>query len=168
MAGLADLDFEDITRTINLPNGASFTVRGIAMSDISRIVRTNTHDLGAFFERFMGEREQAMQSPDPKFASLGMATKFGKDLLTSAPALAADIIAHASDEPHLSHKVQRMPFPAQLEALEAIAELTFNGEEGIKKAGEVIVRMLRGATSLLADQNLSEIGTLDSEGNSAS
>ena len=61
-----------------------------------------------------------------------------------------------------------MPFPAQLEALEAIAELTFNGEEGIKKAGEAIIRMLRGATSLLADRNLSEIGTLDSEGNTAS
>lgn len=168
MAGLSDLDFEDATRAIKLPNGGSFTVRGIAMSDISRIVRSNTHDIEGFFMKFMGDREQAMASPDPKFAAVGMATKFGKDLLMGAPALAADIIAAASDEPHLAHKVQRMPFPAQLEALEAIADLTFNGDDGIKKVGEVIIRMLKGATSLVEDQNRSEIGSLASEDNTAS
>lgn len=168
MAGLSDLDFEDITRSIKLPNGKEFTVRGIALSDISRIVRTNTHDIQGFFMKFMGERETALQSADPKFASLGMATKFGNSLLSGAPDLAADIIATASDEPHLAHKVRQMPFPAQLEALEAIAELTFNGEDGIKKAGEAIIRMLKGATSLLEDQNRSAIGTLDSDANPAS
>ena len=168
MAGLSDLALEDLTRTVTLPNGSSFTVRGIALSDISRIVRANSHDINGFFMKFMGQRQEMQNSPDPKFAAMGMATKFGSDLLKGAPDLAADIIAYASDEPNLAYKVKALPFPAQLDALEKIAELTFNGEDGIKKAVETIVKMLRGATGLIEDQNRSEIGIMASEGNEAS
>jgi hypothetical protein len=168
MAGLAELDLESMMRKIDLPNGGFFTVRGIAISDISRIVRSNSHDLEGFFMKWAGEQQAIHKSPDPKFAAKGLATKFGKDLLAGAPDLAADIIAHASDEPAMSHRVKMLPFPVQLEALDAIAELTFNGEDGIKKAVEAVIKMLRGATSLAESQNLSEIGTMVSEDNTAS
>lgn len=168
MAGINELDLESAVETVMLPKGEFFTVRGLALSDISRLIRVRAHDIEGFFQKFMVEREQVMSSLDPQVASKMSATKFGTDLLTKAPDLAAEIIACASDEPTLAHKVKRMPFPTQLDALEKITALTFIEEEGAKKAIETVMRALKGMTGLVGDLNQQQIGSMLSEGNAVS
>ena len=171
MAGLAELedDLESGVREIKLPGGKgkSFTVRGLALSDISNLLRARSTDIEAFFVKFSQGQGTALVSGDPKYANQ-LATKFGSDLLGSAPDLAADIIAYASDEPTRAHIVRRLPFPVQIEALEAISELTFVEEETLKKVVATVTKFMAGTTDLLSDINQQRIGSMLSENGLAS
>ena len=170
MAGLAELedDLESGVREIKLPGGKgkSFTVRGLALSDISNLLRARSTDIEAFFIKFSQGQEKAIVG-DPKYAH-NLATKFGSDLLGTAPDLAADIIAYASDEPTRAHIVRKLPFPVQIEALEAIAELTFTEEDTLKKVVATVTKFMAGTTDLLSDINQQRIGSMLSENGLAS
>lgn len=168
MAGLADLGFEDESRTIKLPSGkSSFTVSGLSVEGIARLIKGRASEMEDVFAKFMQDRDQLGVVGDPKFAR-SVGSRFGQTLLDKAPRLAADIIAIASGEPHAWENAQRLPFTVQIEALEAVVELTFNGEEGSKKAMEALSKMVRAATSIMEDQNLSQIGSMDYSGMSPS
>lgn len=170
MAGLAEIDgdLESGIREIKLPGGKrSFTVRGLALTDISNIIRARSNDIEAFYVKFSEGMGMGDAAGDPKYASV-MATKFGSSLLTSAPDLAADIIAYASDEPTLAHTVRKLPFPVQIEALEAIGELTFTEEDSLKKAVATVVKFMAGTTDLLSGINQQRIGSMLSENESLS
>lgn len=151
---------DDLVGVIPLPNGGELVVSGLSLADISRLIRARTADMEVFFNKFMAEKKA---SADPKFADAA-ATEFGRELLTAAPDIAADIIALASGEPTLTHVARKLPFPIQLEALEQIANLTFVGEDGLKKAIEIVIRMVAGATGTFSDLNVSRIGSLVSVG----
>jgi hypothetical protein len=169
MAGLAELDFEGSIRTVKLPRGMQMTVRGLALSDVTRIFRQHANDVEEIFKGFAEDGAAlAGKSGDPKFAQNAVATKFGSELLSNFPELVADIIAYASDEPTLSHKARQLPFPVQMEALKAIAELTFVEEDSLKKVMEIVVQMVAKTTDVLSDLNQQRIGSLPSSDKPAS
>ena len=169
MAGLADYEkFEGSVREIQLGGGQTMTVRGLALSDMTRLFQEHAPDLEALFIKFAKDEDAVKLVGDPKFASKGAATKFGKDLLTTAPDLAAKVIAHAGDEPGKWLVAKRLPFTVQMTALEAISELTFVEEDSLKKAGEVVIRAVAGITNLLTDLNQQRIGSLQLEDKPAS
>lgn len=167
MAGLSDIDIDAGIETVMLPKGGSFTVRGLALSDITRIFRARTQDLSDFFEHYMAENDK-LSSGDPKYQALKSSTKFGGALLEKAPDVVADIIAYASDEPTKSHVARTLPFPVQLDALEKIAALTFTEEDGAKKAAETVMRMITGGRNLMGDLTQQVSGFIPSDDKSAS
>lgn len=146
-----DLDYAEVT----LPSGKSFSVRGLSLADVTRIVRHHGPVVQEFFLRYAGNRDDLKKTG---IAETALA------LLDSAPALAAEVIALAADEPEHAAKVRKFPMGVQMDALEKIAALTFDSEGGPKKFGEAVVRLLQGTTSLLSDLNQSEIGSLASGG----
>lgn len=164
MAGLADFDFEGLTREIKLPNGVMLVVRGLALSDVTRIFRAHADDIETMFSSFSQDKDAIVPTGDPKYAQTAVATKFGGELLSNFPMVAADIIAYAADEPTLAHKARKLPFPIQLEALQAIAELTFTEEDALKKVAEIVIQMVAKTTATLSDLNQQQIGLLQSEG----
>ena len=85
----------------------AFTLRGI-----------NVDDLGYLLEQH-GESVGLLVADEPDFAGL----------LTMAPALVADIVAVAADEPHAADVVRRMPAPLQITLLVEVFKLTFTGVE---------------------------------------
>jgi hypothetical protein len=168
MAGLSQIaaDAESGVRSIKISKDASISVRGLALYDISNLIRLRSAEIEAFFNRYMSEASHAHENGDPKYAKTA-ATKLSGDLLISAPDLAADIIAFASDEPQLAYAARRLPFPIQIEALEAISELTFIEEDSLKKALTVIIKFMGATTNLMSDINASKIGSILSENGSA-
>jgi hypothetical protein len=146
-----DLDYEEVT----FPNGKSFSVRGISMLDVNKLIREHGPEIQVFFAKYAGADNG---SPSTAVAEVGLS------LLDSAPSLAAKIIAHAADDPDQAEKVQKFPLGIQMDALEKIAKLTFEAGGGAKKFGEAVVRLLQNTTNLMGEFNQSTIGSLVSDG----
>lgn len=146
-----DIDYEDVT----LPNGKTFSVRGLSLLDVSSLIRDNGAEIQAFFLRYVGD---AKGTPSPTAVA-----EVGLSLLNSAPALAAQIIAYAADDPDQAPKVQKFSLGVQMDALEKTAKLTFEAGGGAKKFGEAVVRLLQGTTNLMGEFNQSTIGSLASD-----
>lgn len=131
------------TRTVSVADGVAITVRGLSFTDISHLVAEYAPAMkGLFAELVSGGLEDVSSSDAMKFASV---------LLKQAPDLAAAIIAHASGEPDSMEEANTLPFPAQLELLEAVALLTFATEGGAKKVLETVIRLAQGVNGLIAD-----------------
>lgn len=149
MAHLADIDLE--YAEVDLPNGKSFSVRGISLLDASTLINAHGDEVQAFFMKYATDRGAIK---DQGVADVGLA------LLNTAPVLAAEVIAIAADAPDQATKVQKFPLGVQMEALEKIAKLSFDSEGGPKKFFEAVVRLLQGTTGLLNEFNQSAIGSL--------
>jgi len=134
-------DFEpaDASATVTFPGG-QMTVRGLSLPDVSVLVALHRDLISDLFQRAASDPAQALTA----------AAVFGQRLLHESPELAADIIALAADVPGEKRPaVSRVPFPAQLEALEKIAELTFRTEQDLKKVIETVVRGARAISGSL-------------------
>lgn len=129
------------TKTVEIPGG-SLAVRGLSFNDLSSLVRNYAPAMKGLFDRLTGAGEDV---------SMEDAGKFALALLETAPELAAAIIAHASGEPESVDAASLLPFPMQLELLEAIAVLTFSTEGGAKKVVETIIRLAQGVNGLITD-----------------
>ena len=141
-------DFDIAMKDVPLPNGKSFSVRGVSLVDISMLLRNRGDEIRAFFSKYSAD-----DAADQTSAA-------GMKLLESAPDLAAELIACAADEPKMVKTALRLPISVQLDALEKIAELTFDAEGGPKKFFEAVIRVMQGTTNLLGDVNRSTIGSL--------
>lgn len=150
MAGLSEYDYDSAVETVALPGGKSFTVRGVALSDIAQIFRLHSAAIEAYFTQYMVEKEV---SGDPKYAAMQQSTKFSMVLLEQAPDLAAQIIATASDEPHMAHRVRGLSFAIQLDALKKIGDLTFIEEDSAKKAFETVLGLIQGVNPAISQTN---------------
>jgi hypothetical protein len=128
--------------TIVTPAG-DFTVRGLNFDDISTLVRLNFEALSAVFANAKMDAKGEI-----KDLKLNNTAALAGSLATSAPQVVAQIIALGADEDDLS-EVAKIPFPNQLEALEAIGKLTFATEGSPKKVLETVIRIVNGATSTL-------------------
>lgn len=136
-------------------SGGEFTVRGLSLTDILFLVSKHRAAMKALFDKFVkGQSDVALES----YSNLGAA------LIESAPDVAAEIIALAADEPEEIETVKRISFPAQIEALERIGDLTFAAEGSPKKVVETVIRVLSGATNLLNDHLTSKVGSMVSAG----
>ena len=119
--------------------GGDIAVRGLSLDDLSFIVKRHGAQLNALFQSFTAAGELTVE---------GVAD-FALPLLNAAPELAAELIACASGDSDDAAIAATLPFPVQLEALEKLAELTFNVSGGPKKLVETVLRMAKGTTGLL-------------------
>ena len=113
--------------------GGSFAVKGIALNEISILVREHFPDLDAVFDLF----HSGMQGMDAtEIQQLAMVA------VSQAPGLAANIIALAAGEGDASDAA-KLAAPVQVKALIEIGDLTFKDVGGPKKALELITALLR-------------------------
>lgn len=145
------------TRVVGLPNGEPFAVRGLSLSDITILVTRHGDVLRAMFDKFA----QSSEENGEVNINLGDIKEVGMRLLSGAPLIAADIIAIGADAPEARDQALKLPFPAQLEALEQIALLTFDTAGGLKKVLEIVIRVLRGMTDLAEGLRTSTPGSTD-------
>lgn len=139
--GLKDLSLP--TSNVSLPNGESFDVRGVNLTDITVLIRHHRPALVEFFNSTIsGNGEVNLDSP--------MVLLEGA--LTALPEVAAELIALAADSPESALIASRLPFPVQFDALEKIAVLTFEAEGGPKKVMETVIRAIQGINSLAQSQ----------------
>lgn len=130
------------TRPVTVADGVIVTVRGLSFTDISALVKDYAPALKGVFEELTGGKADF---------SMDDAVQFAGVLLKTAPELSAAVIAHASGEPASIAEAMTLPFPAQLELLEAVAQLTFATEGGAKKVIETVIRLASGVNGLVAD-----------------
>jgi len=131
------------TQAFSVPgNDDPVVVRGLSFSDISVLVEGYAPELKRLFDEISGDVEN-LDNAD--------VLKFAKVLFAQVPDMAAVIIALAADEPDAAEQVKSLPFPLQVEMVEAIALLTFSTQGGPKKVVETVLRLVAGVNGLIAD-----------------
>jgi hypothetical protein len=135
---LSDLRIPE--RTIEVPNGGYFAVRGLSYEDMTILVDRYFAELSEMFDRFAGQA---------KFGEDEMVGMMTTVLIKQTPAIASDVIALGANEPEMAGIARQLPFPTQIEAVKAIAELTFDAGGGPKKVGETVIEIVKGMRNLL-------------------
>ncbi len=123
---------------VELPDGG-FVVRGLSLNDVSILVQRHGKRLSELFQQFTEQGDLTTET----------VAAFALPLIQSAPEIAAELIACAAGDPDDAEIAGRLPFPVQIDALEKIANLTFEAGGGPKKLLETVVRLAQGTTSLL-------------------
>lgn len=144
-------DFVLPTKEVALPDGSSFAVRGISLEDITTLIADHGPVMEDFFRKYSGDTSQ---SP----------LEVGMNLIGQAPLLVANLIALAADEPKMTAVIRRFPLNVQQEALEKIADLTFDASGGPGKFMEAVIRLVKGTTNLMGGLTPSPNGSLESGG----
>lgn len=106
-------------RTITVDVGVEFTVRGLSVGDIGKILSDSIGEI----ESIRALIVSVVNGQDGLTASA--AVTLGMELIQRVPKVAASIIAMAADEPWATDSIVQMPIFVQYPALEAIGELTF-------------------------------------------
>lgn len=142
-------DFQVPTESVKIPGGASFSVRGLSLDDISSLVQRYRPALQSIYEEFEQQGDFTLEST----ASLV------EGMIASFPGFVAYAIALASDEPEQAELARKLPMSVQVEAVEHIGRLTFVAEGGPKKVLATVVRVLKGAR-----ESVGSLGTSSSQG----
>lgn len=122
--------------------GGTFTVRGIGLDSIAYLMNTGNRD----------ELESAVASLEAIFEAKGDAGALQAGLMslvTQLPALCAKVVALAAGEPDEWEKVLKLPLPVQLEAVNAIGRLTFDGEDSIRSFMAGLLILMSGLTTTM-------------------
>lgn len=129
------------TATIQTPNG-NFDVRGLGLEDIKALFRDNAQQLKIVFEQ---AANMARNPEDIDYVS------FAASIIHLAPDVVTGAIAAASDEydPEGLTAAKRLPIATQIEAIDKIAQLTFETEGGPKKVFEIVMRMAKNVQGML-------------------
>lgn len=123
--------------------GGQFEVRGITLDDLAILLRDHLDDLDAIVN-ILGTSMKNGVSQDTMVA---VATQHALALVREAPGLVARTIAQQSDEPDAVENARKLPPSVQVDALEAIARLTFEEAGGPKKFFERLMKYLPSLTS---------------------
>lgn len=126
MGSLADIAIP--TEEVEVAKGVTLTVRGLSFLDVSTIFKDHAAVLDKLYREHVIERRE-----------MPPADQLAKALMTEAPDVVAHIIARANDEPDEYAKVSKLPGITQVNALLAIAALTFHSEEEVKKLLETVI-----------------------------
>lgn len=121
------------TETISVGT-ASFTVRGLCFDDVTRIIKTHQEAVEKVID--------AYGNKVPDAAILQM-------LISELPELTAKVIACAADEPDAVQNARKLSMPKQVDALTAIARLTFDEVGGVKKFADQLASLFGGLRSNL-------------------
>lgn len=122
--------------------GGNFAVRGLSLDDVSFLVQRHGEKLNSLLSEFKaGSGELTVEA----------VAQFALPMLKAAPEIAAEMIACASggSDDESIRIAMSLPFPVQLDALQKLAEQTFNVAGGPKKLLETVVSMAKGTTGLL-------------------
>lgn len=130
------------TRSVTTPGG-DLVVRGLSLADVAFLVREHGPALRALFA-----------NAEAGGLDLSRLADVSADLLLTAPTAAVDaIVLGCGEDPAdvaATAVAGALPFPNQLELVEAIAQQTFVSEDATKKVLETAIRVFRGLTSRLA------------------
>lgn len=129
-------DFQPARESVTF-NGGEFSVRGLALDDVTVLMRHHMSDVDKLVEAF------SSNDSTPEYAAK-IAAQHIVTLVKEAPGLVANLIALASDEPDSVENARRLGIAVQIRALETIAKLTFDEAGGPKKFVESLVALLRG------------------------
>ncbi len=125
-------NYSPTRRDIPLGAAGTLSVRGLSLADVSLLVEAHQNSLVAAYASFEQMRGQAGSDDTTLFATLALG------LVREAPQVAADIIALAADQPHAAKGAANLQFPVQVQALIAIASLTFEAGGGL---GELLAAL---------------------------
>lgn len=128
-------DYKPETKTIKT-RAVTFEVRGLSFTDISALIRLHYTDLEALFTIY----EQEGVTGGMNSVSIA---RYATGLMKDAPGLVSHIIARAADEPELVDVAGRLPLLAQVDALKAIGQLTFEEVGGAKKLMEMVMNLAK-------------------------
>lgn len=135
------------TRSIEVPGGSTFAVRGLSLVDLTKLYQLHGGELGVWFERFIvGDNDQRSDVADAI-----------SSVIASAPHLVARAVAFASGDrsDEAAAIAEQLPLGTQVAALSAIGEMTFTEEMPPKKVLEIVIRM---ATNLVGPATVSPPG----------
>lgn len=135
--GLTSLQFQQTT--VPTPYG-DLAVGGLSLEDITALVSRHRDEMEALYDSVMGA-----ETPSMKDGVYGLLERF--------PVVAAEIIAAGTGDsanPNAIAIARRLPFPVQLELLEATAKQTFQTEEGLGKAIEAAIRVFQGTSRAIS------------------
>lgn len=145
---MALADFQAERRDVMVNGKALFSVEGLSLETLALLVNTHMPDLEYVFGIVVhGERADETLPEQLLRVARGLARE--------APGLVANIIAICSGEmvgkdnpahetvnAGLINQARRLPFPAQVQALEMIGTMTFEEAGGVKKAVESLMILL--------------------------
>lgn len=127
MGSLSDIVIP--TEEVEVAKGVTLTLRGLSFLDMATIFQDHAATLDKLYREHVVERQE--MPPTDQLA---------KALMTEAPEAVAHIIAHANDEPDEAGKVAKLPGIVQVNALLAVAALTFHSEDEVKKLLETVIQ----------------------------
>lgn len=117
--------------------GGSVELRGLALADITVLIRDYLDELNALFKLYQDEKTRD--------TAVTQSVKFATAILVEAPLLAAQMIACAADEgdiPEALETAKKLPLPTQVEMVRKIIDLTFEEAGGAKKFGDMLMGMV--------------------------
>lgn len=129
--GLRDITLP--TETISV-GGASFSVRGLSFEDVTSLI---------------GRHQSAIENLIDRYNAKGTDAEVLQFLVRETPSLTAQVIALASDEPDQEAAARKLPMPIQIDALTAIAKLTFEEAGGVKKFAEQLAGLFGGLRQMV-------------------
>ena len=142
-------------KSIRVDDNQSFQVRGLSLTDIMAAMADYGPQMTLAFAKIMGGNEA--KGPITQNAIRdqikGLAGEF-PDLLAALIALAAD-----DYDPGMVEQAKALPMLAQMDAIEAVFQLTFQSEGDVGKLMEALTRGLVKATGAL-----SQVGEISLDG----
>lgn len=135
-------DFQIATRSVDF-RGGSLSVRGLALNDISHLIRDYLTELNTLFALY--SKEESRETANAQ------SVQFAVTIIKETPNMVAQLIVMATDSTQGElHIAERLPIPVQTEVLRNVIELTFEEAGGAKKFLDSIVALvtnLRPATT---------------------
>jgi hypothetical protein len=130
-------DFQVARKPVLFRGEPLIEVRGLALNDISFLIRDHLDQLNALFDMY--------DKPETRESALVESAQFAITLIKQAPDLVAQMIVLAADEQQSMLDVARkLPLPTQVEAVRAIIELTFEEAGGAKKFIDSLMSLVSG------------------------
>lgn len=106
--------------------GGTISLRGLALNDVTLLVRDYLVELGNLFDMYENDEQRE--------TAIAQSAQFAIKVVMEAPQLAAQVIVLASDGDQSDlPKASKMPLPNQVECIRKIMEITFEEAGGAKK-----------------------------------
>lgn len=133
-------DYKPPTKKLSFPGG-DFNVRAISLTDISVIIEAHEYQIDRIYQKVQTKTGQQITAE--------LVGDVFMDTIREAPVLVSHIIAIAADERDangdlLLNVAGSLPMTVQVEALQAIGELTFTDLASVKKFGADVMKLIRG------------------------
>jgi len=129
-------DFVPVKRTVAFPGG-EFEVRALNLLDISMLIDNHRYTVDQIAAQVRSSREMAFPDDD-------IIREVVIEVIRESPLLVANVICLCCDERDEQETVLKLPATIQLEALLAIADLTFKDTAAIKKLSADVMKLIHG------------------------
>lgn len=129
-------DYQHKRRTIKY-DGGEFDVRGVSLPDLAGLVDRNQAAIDHVAAVVRAQDEL-------NFSDNQAVTEIVLDAIRESPYLVADLISSCAEEPEAYQVAFTLPLTVQVEALQAIADLTFTDAAALKNLVAAVKKLLQG------------------------